>query len=176
MSSKWGYFVLYAMNKRLLYCVFVWHYLPLCSSEISLTVASFVKLLNTSCNYTSIIFDRVRGRAKWIIPGRTKNVRCEKLFYLGHPTLFRTGRQGPPVHKCNAPVPCQTWELSLAKLTVFFNDEQFDQEQLSLLDKTDASEVRTDWSSRPVLTKLKRPYSDILAQLFCRYNQDLKFR
>ena len=80
------------------------------------------------------------------------------------------------VLKCNAPVLCQTWELSLAKLTMFFNDEQFDQEQLSLLDKTDASQVQRDWSGRPVPTKFKRPYSDILAQLFCRYNQNLKFR
>ena len=106
--------------------------------------------------------------------------KCEvwKVILARALAFFRTTRWGPPVHKCNAPVLCQTWELSLAKLTVFFNEEQsqFDQQQLSLLDKTDASQVQTDRSGRPFLTKFKHPYSDILAQLFYRYNQDLKFR
>ena len=129
------------MNKRLLYCVCV-----------ALSSTLFIRNMFDGCVFCEffkyimqLYFIKFRWSSAHKSPflttwkrkmnnpcGETKlrNVRCEKSSILARAlTFFITGRSDPPVHKCSAPVPCQTGELFLAKMTIFFNrDKQFGQE------------------------------------------------
>ena len=69
-----------------------------------------------------------------------RNVRCEKVFQGAYHFPELAGRH-PPVHNS-----LPNLRAVLTKLTVVFNDKQFDQEQLSQLEKKNRLVISGDRS------------------------------